>query len=141
MQQAAGWAIRFVGSVRHPQAYLQHRTVHLRPGECQKAHGRHQLKFVHRLKPLGFQLFFRFHHRFIAGNQCFFGDIFPVQPNPFPELHQIGRGKQPHPVAAFPERRRRHGRYAALAVGARDMHHLQLLLGISQRVHESANPV
>ncbi len=140
-QGADGRSRDGVGGVQPPpHARFQYGGVAALLHKIMKGHGGVKLKFRHPLA-LGLKLAKQGNQKIRLRRQIFFGNPMAVQLNPFPEVLHIGGDKQPCLQPGVPQDRRRHRRRASLAVGARDMDQLQLILGVPQQAQQRLHSV
>ncbi len=69
------------------------------------------------------------------------GQLGPVDPHPFGEAQQMGRGIDADLIAGFYQYAGRHGAAGALAVGARHRDHLERQLGKIHAAGDGADPI
>ena len=129
------------GIVPAAQTGLQHHQITLFAGKPQQSQCRDGLKLHRGLPALLMDSGDGIQHLLRQRGQGAGRDHLAVDLEPLPEIHHIGADGQAGLVTGSRQDGSRHGRQAALAVGAGNMHALQLLLGVAQVCQQIPHPL
>ena len=129
--------LHHIGSVcQASHTAFQHNNIAVHFPKPEKGHGRLHLKGGRMGKPILHHLLTGFPD--LAGQTChsFSRYVLFVYLNPFPIIKYSRRNIPSYPVPGFFQNRRNIGQRRALSVRSRNMHKLQLILGIAQPPHQ-----
>ena len=117
------------------QAHFQNHDVAGAVTEMQHGNRRHELEFGGMVfHPLG-----SITHLEGGPEQVAFGDVLPIHLDAVGELDDIGAGEQARAIPRMPQDAFQEGTGGTLAVGPRNMHESQPVLGVAQTVQKLAD--